>query len=254
MDATAAIRRAVELIHHGARIVAFTGAGFSTASGIPDFRSAEGGLWSKIDPMEVASLSAFRFTPERFYDWARPLAARLSAAEPNPAHFALHALERTGREVTVITQNIDNLHQKAGSSRVIEIHGSFRTLICTGCRRRFDTETEIEPRLLEMRIPLCPHCRSILKPGATLFGEDLPRDSWQAAAAACRECDVMIVAGTALEVYPAAELPEIAVRNRAAVISVNISPTPLEPRASVAVRGRVEHVLPTIAAEVKALG
>lgn len=254
MNASLDICLAAELIHHGDRIVAFTGAGFSTASGIPDFRSTENGLWMNDDPMEVASLSAFRFTPERFYDWARPVAARIAAANPNPAHLALAALERPGREMTVITQNIDDLHRRAGSGRVIEIHGNFRTLRCTGCRRIYDAFDEIDPVLSASSVPRCPACRSILKPSAILFGEELPIDSWQAAESACRRCDVMIVAGTSLEVHPAALLPDLAIRSGASVIAINTSPTPLDQRAAVAILGRVETVLPAIAAEVNALG
>ena len=253
MSASLDICRAAERIHRGDRVVAFTGAGLSTASGIPDFRSTENGLWSEHDPMEVASLSAFRFSPERFYDWARPVAAQISAAAPNPAHYALRDLDRPGREFTVITQNIDDLHQKAGSKRVIEIHGNFRTLICTGCRRTYHSRVEIEPLPVERNIPRCTACRSVLKPGAILFGEELPLDSWRAAEAVCRACDVMIVAGTSLEVHPAASLPELALRSGATLIVINATSTPIDRRATVAIRGRVETVLPAIAAEVKAL-
>lgn len=253
MNTSSEISLAAELIHRGERIVAFTGAGLSTASGIPDFRSAEDGLWTRVDPIEVASLSAFRFAPERFYDWARPVALQIAAAAPNPAHYALSALEQTGRDVTIVTQNIDDLHRRAGSGRVIEIHGNFRVMICTGCLRKFSAPEDVDPIFSGRSVPRCPVCSSVLKPGAILFGEELPLDSWQAAETACRSCDVLIVAGTSLEVYPAARLPELAIQNGASIISINALPTPIDRRASVAIRGRVETVLPAITAEVLAL-
>ncbi len=204
--------------------------------------------------MEVASISAFRFSPERFYDWARPVAAQIASANPNPAHLALAALESPGRDLTVITQNIDDLHRKAGSARVIEIHGNFRMMQCTGCRCVYDSYAELESILSGSSVPRCPACRSILKPSAILFGEELPIDSWRAAESACRECDVMIVAGTSLEVHPAALLPDLAFRSGASIIAINATPTPLDRQAAVAILGRVETVLPAIAAEVNAFG
>ncbi|HUF37081.1 MAG TPA: NAD-dependent deacylase [Anaerolineales bacterium] len=248
------IRRAAELVYRADRIVAFTGAGLSTASGIPDFRSAEDGLWKTQDPMEVATLSGFRSAPERFYEWARPVAARISAASPNPAHLALRALERPGKHLTVITQNIDDLHNKAGSSRVIELHGNFRTLICTGCRRTHTAADAAEPPLPENGVPRCPDCRCVLKPSAILFGEELPYESWRTAEAACLDCDLMIVAGTSLEVHPAARLPKLAADHLAPLITINATPIPIDHAAAVVLRGRVEAILPAIAAEVQARG
>jgi NAD-dependent deacetylase len=254
VTATDEICRAAELINQGDCVVAFTGAGLSTASGIPDFRSMENGLWSTHDPMEVASLQAFRLAPERFYKWARPVAASIAAAAPNAAHHALKDLERPGRTFTIVTQNIDDLHQKAGSNRVIEIHGNFQTLICAGCRRTYRTGDVIEPFPASLQVPRCPICGCTLKPGAVLFGEELPLENWRAAEQACRECDVMIVAGTSLEVHPAAQLPDLAVRSRASIISVNEVPIPIDRYAAVSIRGLVEDLLPAIAAEVKTLG
>ena len=141
----AAIEDAAELFRKAKRVVILTGAGISSPSGIPDFRSEGSGLWSRDEPMEVASLTAFRTAPERFFNWFRPLAGYIFSAKPNSAHLALAELEKAGRSLTVVTQNIDGLHQKGGSSHVVELHGTLRTLSCTQCFKQYESGPFLEP-------------------------------------------------------------------------------------------------------------
>lgn len=243
------IRAAAGLIRAARHVVVLTGAGVSTPSGIPDFRS-DGGLWSRYDPMEVASLQAFRQHPERFFAWMRPLAAGILAAEPNAAHHALARLERAGYPVTIITQNIDGLHQRAGSQQVIEVHGSLRTLTCTHCYRTEDAGPYLPPYLEQGVIPQCPHCQSVLKPDVILFGEQLPYRAFEAARDAARHCDVMLVAGSSLEVMPVAGLPMLAAQAGARLIVVNRQPTYIDDRADVVLAEDVAQAIPAIVDEV----
>jgi len=238
---------AVTLLRGAQHAVAFTGAGISTPSGIPDFRSSEG-LWQRVDPMEVASIWGFRENPRRFYDWIRPLALDMLQAQPNPAHRALARLEQAGRLHAVITQNIDGLHQRAGSRRVIEVHGGFNEMVCLECGWRGPAAPYLTPEFLRSTdLPTCPHCQAVLKPDVVLFGEPLPAAAWQAAQEAIRRADVVLVAGSSLEVVPAGQLPYQAYRNGAAVIVVNRDPTPIDPHAAAVLRGDVAHVLPALA-------
>jgi len=243
----AAIEDAAELFRKARRVVALTGAGISTPSGIPDFRSEGTGLWSRDEPMEVASLSTFRTFPERFFEWFRPLAHQIFNAEPNAAHKALAELESPSREITVITQNIDVLHQKAGSKNVVEMHGSIKTMSCTQCFRKFETKFFIQDFIENGNIPKCPNCNGILKPDVILFGEQLPQTAWFDAQRAARQCDLMLVAGSSLEVLPVAGLPMQALDRGAHLIIVNNSPTYLNVRADVVIIKDVSTTLPEIA-------
>ncbi len=241
---------AVTLLRGAHYAVAFTGAGISTPSGIPDFRSPSG-LWQQVDPMEVASIWGFRRDPARFYAWLRPLARDLLRARPNPAHQALARLEAAGRLHAVITQNIDGLHQKAGSRQVIEVHGGLEAMVCLDCGWRGDAAAFLTDDFLHgQALPRCPRCHAVLKPDVTLFGEPLPADAWRAAQAAIERADVVLVAGSSLEVAPAGDLPWQAHRNGAAVIIVNLTPTRLDPLAAAVLRGDVAHLLPRLAQAV----
>lgn len=245
------IRCAADIIRASRNAVVLTGAGISTASGIPDFRSANNGLWEKYDPFEVASLVAFRYDPLRFYEWLRGLAVDIYRAEPNPAHFGLAELEQMGIVRSVVTQNIDNLHQRAGSRRVLEVHGSMSTLTCTRCYETYDAQSFIAPYLENGEIPYCPGCSSILKPDLVLMGEQLPARTWLQAQQACKECDLMIVAGSSLEVLPVAGLPMRALENGAHLILINYSSTYLDVRADVVLHEDLATVIPRVVAEVK---
>jgi NAD-dependent deacetylase len=246
----AAIEDAAELFRKARHVAALTGAGISTPSGIPDFRSEGTGLWSRDEPMEVASLSTFRTHPERFFEWFRPLAGQIFHAEPNAAHKALVELESPEREITVITQNIDVLHQKAGSKNVVEMHGSLRTSSCTRCFHRFESKFFIQDFIEHGTIPLCPNCNGILKPDVILFGEQLPQTAWLDAQRAARQCDLMLVAGSSLEVLPVAGLPMQALDRGAHLIIINNTPTYLNVRADVVITKDVSTALPEIAKRV----
>ncbi len=241
---------AAELLKQSQRSVVLTGAGFSTPSGIPDFRSEGTGLWSKVDSMDVASLDTFRKAPEKFYGWVRPLIGQILRAEPNPAHYAIARLEAAGVVRTVLTQNIDILHQKAGSKNVIELHGTLRTVSCSHCFRQFDSDGFIETLVRAGTSPCCPDCGSLLKPDVILFGEQLPVRAWQAAETAARTCDLMLVAGSSLEVLPVAGLPLKALDAGAHLIIVNQTPTYLGVRADAVVLGDVAEIIPEIAKRV----
>ncbi len=240
------IRRAQELLKTSSYAVALTGAGVSTPSGIPDFRSPESGLWQLVNPFEVASLAAFRRHPERFYNWIRPMVQSVLEALPNPAHVALAELERMGLLKSTITQNIDGLHLRAGSSRVVEIHGHFRTATCIGCYQRSPGDQVLTLLQRNAGVPTCEHCGGILKPDIILMGEQLPVAEVHASRHEARICDLMLVAGSSLTVEPAASLPEVARRGGARVILINLEPTWLDSAADVVIHADVADILPAL--------
>lgn len=237
------IERAARLIRQSRHMVAFTGAGHSTASGIPDFRSPESGLWERHNPMLVASIWAFRLNPKTFYDWIRPMADTLLNASPNPAHIALAKLERLGYLRTVITQNIDNLHQRAGSRHVLELHGHLREATCVRCYKKVPVEPAVERAIRKGKIPHC-ECGGVLKLDVILFGEQLPIRVLNQAMDEARNCDLILVAGSSLEVTPAADIPFLAVDSGAKAIIVNLQATAFDPRADLVIRGDVAEILP----------
>ncbi len=241
-----ALEDAAELLRKAKHVVALTGAGFSTPSGIPDFRSEGTGLWSRDEPMEVASLNTFRTAPEKFFHWFRPLAGQIFDAQPNPAHTAFAEFEQAGYQIIILTQNIDGLHQKAGSSQVIEMHGTIRTLSCTQCFQQFPSGNFLQPFVEQGRIPQCPNCNGILKPDVILFGEQLPQAAWQAAQRATRQCDLMLVAGSSLEVMPVAGLPLQALDHGAHLIIINNTQTYINIRADIVITDNVATVLPQL--------
>ena len=247
MDIQRQIERAAALIAGSEYAVALTGAGISTPSGIPDFRSPGSGLWEKANPMLVASFLAFRLRPHAFYEWARPLAEQLLKAEPNPAHRALAELEEIGLLKAVITQNIDGLHQRAGSRRVLELHGHMREATCLKCHKVVPTQGMIEKFLETGEIPRC-QCGGVLKPNVVLFGERLPRRALLEAWGEAERCDLMLVVGSSLEVAPASEIPLVALRYGARLIIVNYQTTHLDHLADVVIHQDVAQVLPQIAA------
>ena len=254
------IEAAAELLARSQHAVALTGAGHSTPSGVPDFRSPGSGLWESVDPMEVASIYGFQRNPQAFYDWIRPLAKQMMEAHPNAAHLALAELERMGTIKAVITQNIDELHHRAGSRRVLELHGSVRQATCTQCRRKVSSR-EIWPAFVaggevplpsgRDGVPNCPSCGGLLKPDVVLFGELLPVGTLLEAQQEADVCDVMLVAGSSLEVYPAAGLPMRATQHGAQVIVVNYEPTHMDEHSAVVLHEDVAITLPMIAAKVK---
>jgi NAD-dependent deacetylase len=244
------IRLATEIIRAAHHTIVLTGAGSSTPSGIPDFRSAEDGLWTRFSPMEVASLTAFRHHPVKFYKWLRPLAQEMLNARPNAAHYAFADLEKRGIVKKIITQNVDGLHQRAGSADVLEVHGSFETLTCIGCYRQYPSEGFIEPYIQQGKIPSCPNCNKYLKPNVILFEEQLPRKVWLKSLEEVKKCDLLIVAGSSLVVMPVAGLPMTAVENNAHIIVVNNAETYIDECADVTIHGDLADIIPELAREV----
>lgn len=244
------LKKAATLIREAKYTIALTGAGSSTPSGIPDFRSGGSGLWTRYSPIEVASLTAFRQHPERFFEWLRPLVRHMLTAEPNPAHLALARLEKNKNLDTIITQNIDGLHQRAGSANVLQVHGSLNTLTCIGCYQQVSSNGYVEPYIEGGTIPHCDSCGNYLKPDVVLFEEQLPAQIWLKARRAAEVCDLMIVAGTSLVVSPVAQLPERAKNNGARIILVNKSSTYMDQQADILITGDVAEILPEIAAKV----
>lgn len=240
------VERAVRLLQTARQAVALTGAGLSTPSGIPDFRSADSGLWQAIDPLEVASLAGFRRNPQNFYTWIRPLARAIMGASPNAAHYALAEMEAKGRLQAVITQNIDLLHERAGSQRVLELHGHIREATCLDCRRAVPGEPLLARMVAEALAPTCPHCGGVLKPNVILFGEALPAQVLAESQRLARRCDLMIVAGSSLEVAPASELPRLALSGGARLVIVNLEPTPYDREAEVVIHADAAQTLPAL--------
>lgn len=243
------IRCAAEIIRKSKHTTVLTGAGISTPSGIPDFRSTNSGLWERYDPFEVASLNAFRYHPEKFYGWMRSLASKIQNAQPNPAHLGLARLEQAGLIETIITQNIDGLHQKAGSKNVIEVHGTLQSLTCVNCYKQHPAKKFMVAYLKNGDIPHCTDCQGILKPDVVLFGEQLPIRSWLRAREASKKCDLMLVAGSSLEVLPVAGLPMRAIENGAHLILINQMETYIDVRADIVFYADVADIIPTLAVE-----
>jgi NAD-dependent deacetylase len=241
---------AADLFRQSKHAVVLTGAGLSTPSGIPDFRSTGTGLWSRDEPLEVASLTTFRTAPEKFYEWFRPLASQIFYAQPNLAHCALTNLEKAGYLQSIITQNIDVLHQKAGSKNVIEMHGTMQTLTCTQCYHQVDAELYLSPFTEKGEIPHCPKCAQMLKPDIILFGEQLPQAAWFKAQRAARHCDLMVVVGSSLEVLPVAGLPMQALDRGAHLIIINNTQTYINVRADVTILEDVATIIPAIVERV----
>ncbi len=239
------IARAAELLKAATRGVALTGAGISAESGIPTFRGA-GGLWTQYDPIKVASIDTFMEDPKAYWLVARERGPAVLAAEPNPGHYAIAGLEGAGHLAAVVTQNTDGLHQDAGSVRVIELHGSGRTVQCLDCGTQ-ESRRDVQQRL-EFQMP--PRCRicggAFLKPTVVLFGEPMPAGAVADASRLAEEADVMLVVGSSLVVFPAADLPLIAVRAGVPLIVVNAEPTPFDELAEVVIHGKAGEVLPEL--------
>ena len=235
------VLRLAELIRERQPCVALTGAGVSTESGIPDFRSA-GGIWDTYDPLEVASVAGFRRDPERVWEFYARRLAVLDDAQANHAHRALARLEAAGLLQAIVTQNVDGLHQRAGSRDVVEVHGSIRGAVCPACGRRVGFE-----RVLELLpLPLC-ECGSVLKPGVVLFGELLPVAAFERATELARGAQLILVVGSSLEVYPVAGLPHETLGAGGALAIVNRDPTPLDHLAEVRLDGSAGAALKEVA-------
>ncbi|HET9241792.1 MAG TPA: NAD-dependent protein deacylase [Gaiella sp.] len=231
--------------------VAFTGAGVSTESGVPDFRSPTG-IWAEFDPLEYATLGAFRRDPRKIWRFYAPRFSMLMEAEPNAAHLALAELERLGLVRAVVTQNIDRLHERAGSRDVIEVHGSIRTSSCPSCGVRYEL-AEVAP-LIEAGdgAPACPACGAILKPDVVFFDELLPEGALERAQALAEEARLLLVVGSSLEVQPVADLPHATLAAGGSVAVVNRTPTWVDGRAALVLRNSAGEVLAGVVAALRA--
>ena len=237
--------RAREVLDGASAIAILTGAGISAESGIQTFRDAQTGLWSRFRPEDLATADAFRRDPKLVWEWYAMRRERVGQAKPNAGHLALAALEArcTARGVAFLlaTQNVDGLHQAAGSRAMVELHGSIRRVKCFDRHHAVDAwpaTNDVPPR--------CPRCGSMLRPDVVWFDEMLPRDALETAATAARGCDVFLCIGTSTMVEPAASLPFLARENGATVIEVNPVTTPLTASAQIALRGAAGEVLPMV--------
>lgn len=229
-----------EALRGAGSVAAFTGSGISAESGVPTFREAQTGLWERFDPQRLATPEAFARDPElvwEWYEWRREL---ISRAEPNPGHLALADLERLVPGFTLITQNVDGLHRRAGSCSVIELHGN---ILRTRCSREGEI---VEDFASEAKPPPCPRCGAPLRPDVVWFGEMLPPGAFEAASEAARNCEVFLSIGTSSLVYPAASLPFEALEAGATVAEINPDETPLSIGVDYALRGRAGEVLPAL--------
>jgi NAD-dependent deacetylase len=234
----------ISALRDAERVVALTGSGISAESGVPTFREAQTGLWERYDPQELATPEAFARDPHlvwEWYEWRRNLVAK---AEPNPGHRALAELERRIPNFTLVTQNVDGLHERAGSRNVIELHGNI-------LRSKCSLEDEVaQPEEHDDSVPpRCARCGAFLRPDVVWFGEMLPAGALEAASQAARGCELFLSIGTSSLVYPAAALPYEALENRATLVEVNPSETPLTPHADYSLRGPSGEVLPKLLRE-----
>jgi len=240
--------RAADLIARSERTVVFTGAGVSTESGIPDFRSP-GGIWDRFDPDDFTYQKFISDAAARRKQWQLLWKERLTeTVQPNPAHHAIAELDRLNKIDCVITQNVDSLHQAAGvpDDKVFELHGSMRRVVCLQCGRRYPM-AEIKERLYAgEEVPDCEACHGILKPDIVLFGEMLPDAVFSEAARRAEQCDLFIVVGSSLVVYPAAQIPAHAADSGARLVIVNLSQTPMDQQASILIRARAGEAMTRI--------
>jgi len=241
------VARAAALLREARYAIALTGAGSSTPSGIPDFRSPETGLWERSDPMEVASIYAFRRNPELFYAWIRPMVKTLMTAEPNPGHLALAELEAGGWLKAIITQNIDGLYQRAGAHEVLELHGHIREATCINCYQVVLSGELLDSFLASGEVPRCAVCGGMMKPNVVLFGEQLPIQVVNAAMEHVRQADLMLITGSSLEVMPASQLPLLVHERSGRLIVINLTPTYIDDVAEVVIHADVAEVLPLVA-------
>ena len=248
------IIQTADLILHTGNVVVFTGAGVSTESGIPDFRSP-GGIWTRFDP-EDFTIQKFLSSPEtRKKQWKILLEGGLIAnAEPNRAHLAIAGLEAIGKLDCIITQNIDNLHQKAGNSpeKIYELHGNMRWLKCMSCNERYPVGDVVERFRANEEVPDCHRCRGILKPDVVFFGEMLPERTLEEATFHATGCELMIVVGSSLVVYPAAYMPMYAKEAGAKLAIINNTPTSFDDIADVVIHHSAGLVMERIMEKVKA--
>jgi len=238
----------LERLRQARRVVALTGAGISAESGVPTFRDAQTGLWARYRAEELATPEAFLQNPRLVWDWYAWRRTLTQRAAPNPGHLALTRFPALFAEFTLVTQNVDGLHARAGSRDVIELHGNIDTTLC------FDERTPVNDFQDDgKQPPRCHRCGGLLRPGVVWFGEGLPQAALKRAERAAGECDVLFSIGTSSLVHPAAGLPLLAQRGGALLVEVNPAATPLTPHADHVLAGPAGKVLPQVVAELEAL-
>ncbi|MCK4778773.1 MAG: NAD-dependent deacylase [Candidatus Lokiarchaeota archaeon] len=245
------INKAAELLINSKNAVVLTGAGISTESGIPDFRG-ESGIWAKYKPEIYGSIQSFLNDPSKFWKMAEDIAPTLFNAEPNAGHYAIAALEKMNIVKAIITQNIDELHQKAGSIIVYEVHGNINRFSCLGCRASYNKQQLLRKMKKEKKLPpLCDFCATPLKPSVVLFGESLPNFEKYMSIDLAKKTDVMLIAGSSLSVAPVCDLPLYTVSEGGKLIIINDEPTYLDERAEIVINNKTGTILPLIVEEIK---
>ncbi|MEX2705659.1 MAG: NAD-dependent protein deacetylase [Candidatus Freyrarchaeum guaymaensis] len=240
------------LIKESKKVVVLTGAGISVESGIPDFRGPDG-LWKKFDPNKVGTITSFLSNPEDWWKMALELAPVLFNAEPNPGHIALAELEKMGKVQAIITQNIDGLHQKAGSKNVIEVHGNVRSATCLQCKKKYGIDYVISEVEKGNHVPRCAECNGIVKIDVVMFGEMLPEEAISEAYRLAQECDLLIVVGSSLVVYPVAALPGMVINRGSKTVIINMEDTGYTKYAEYHIHGKAGEILPQIVEALKQL-
>jgi NAD-dependent deacetylase len=240
------VREAAEALAGARRVVVFTGAGISAESGVPTFRDALTGLWERYDAQALATPQAFDDDPDLvwgWYEWRRCLIERV---HPNAGHRAVATIETRAPHTVVVTQNVDDLHERAGSSAPIHLHGSLFTPRCADCSRPAEPGPAHEPEEGRRLAPPRCGCGGAIRPGVVWFGEALPEEALEEAVQAATDCDVLLTVGTSGLVYPAAEIPKVASMFGGTVIQVNPQPTPLDAVAGINLHGTAATVLPEL--------
>ncbi|WP_367863279.1 NAD-dependent deacetylase [Pseudomonas guariconensis] len=247
------LAKAAEALRSAQQIMVFTGAGISAASGIPTFRDRLTGLWERQDPQRLETAKAFREDPALVWGWYLWRRQQVLQAQPNAAHRAIHRLSGSKLSVTVVTQNVDDLHERAGNQEVLHLHGSLMRPKCFACHRFVAEALEFPTIPAEgamVEPPRCRRCNGRLRPAMVWFGEDLPPGAWKSANRAARQCDVLLSVGTSGVVRPAADLPVIALASGAVVIHVNVMDVSMNGPNEIMLIGEAENVLPRLIALV----
>lgn len=255
------ITKAVEILKDAKSLFVLTGAGVSAESGIPTFRGADG-LWKNYSATDLATPQAFERNPELIWGWYHWRQDIILKAKPNPAHYAVAELEKECDKFLLLTQNVDNLHRRAGSKNVLELHGNIFRARCLDCNKIFNQSPFLPPfikgdrrrlnkmnRILQTKLPKCL-CGGLLRPDVVWFGEPIPQDIWQASLEFLSNVGVALICGTSGVVWPAAAIPEIAKRNGAKTIEINLEPTPITSIVDVSIQGKAGEVLPEIISSI----
>lgn len=237
-------QRLISKLRHAKSVAVLTGAGISAESGVPTFRGEEG-IWKKFKPEELANFDAFIRNPDLVWEWYKHRKRIIATIQPNPGHYALAEMERHHEDFSIVTQNIDNLHRRAGSRKVYELHGNIERNYCVDCGKRF-TNDEI---MRQENAPRCTACNGLVRPDVVWFGELLPVDQWDLSVAVAERSEVFFSIGTSAIVYPAASLPTVAKRAGAYVVEINVEPTEISYRIDETIVGKSGEVLPQLVEE-----